>query len=189
MISPHPPRLRMKRRKTVSVTPAMGARTVAGVMVMPPMEKLAGTGCSGAAWRARVPAPYGAGSHEPFELSQNFFTVLFYLAWQNKAPAGARAEVPGLIRNPWQRLALGRGCGSLFLGVLAAEALHAAGGVHQLLLAGEKGMAVGANFNADVAFMGGPCHKRVAAGTMHADFVVSGMNGCFHRGSNLDLNH
>ena len=32
MISPQPPRLRMKRRKTVSVTPAMGARTVAGAI-------------------------------------------------------------------------------------------------------------------------------------------------------------
>ena len=30
MINPQPPRLRMKRRKTVSVTPAMGASTVAG---------------------------------------------------------------------------------------------------------------------------------------------------------------
>ena len=32
MISPQPPRLRMKRRKTVSVTPAMGASTVAGAI-------------------------------------------------------------------------------------------------------------------------------------------------------------
>src|SRR5262249_28271755 len=32
MIRPHPPRLRIKRRKTVSVTPAIGARTVAGAM-------------------------------------------------------------------------------------------------------------------------------------------------------------
>src|SRR5258708_3457339 len=37
MMSPHPPRLRMKRRKTVSVTPAIGARTVAGAMVTPPI--------------------------------------------------------------------------------------------------------------------------------------------------------
>ena len=32
MIRPHPPRFLMKRRKTVSVTPAIGARTVAGAM-------------------------------------------------------------------------------------------------------------------------------------------------------------
>ena len=40
----------MKRRKTVSVTPAMGARTVAGAMRTLPMAKLAGTRvCSGIA--------------------------------------------------------------------------------------------------------------------------------------------
>ena len=32
MISPQPPWLRIKRRNTVSVTPAMGASTVAGAM-------------------------------------------------------------------------------------------------------------------------------------------------------------
>jgi hypothetical protein len=49
-----------------------------------PMERLAGTGCSGAASRARAPAPH--------ELSQNFFTVLFYLPIQEKTLAAARAE-------------------------------------------------------------------------------------------------
>ena len=39
MISPQPLRLRMKRRKTVSVTPAMGASTVAGAMLTGPIEK------------------------------------------------------------------------------------------------------------------------------------------------------
>ena len=42
MISPQPPRLRMKRRNTVSVTPAMGASTVAGAMCTFPMSKLEG---------------------------------------------------------------------------------------------------------------------------------------------------
>jgi len=42
MISPQPPRLRMKRRKTVSVTPAMGASTVAGAMRTLPISKLGG---------------------------------------------------------------------------------------------------------------------------------------------------
>ena len=42
MISPQPPRLRMKRRKTVSVTPAMGASTVAGAIFTGPMEKWVG---------------------------------------------------------------------------------------------------------------------------------------------------
>ena len=43
----------MKRRKTVSVTPAMGARTVAGAILTLPMVKLAGTRvCSGMACSA-----------------------------------------------------------------------------------------------------------------------------------------
>src|SRR5665811_2000695 len=86
MIRPHPPRLRIKRRKTVSVTPAMGARTVAGEMVTLPIMRLDGTGfrdvaglsrCTGSA-RAGAPAPHASAAHAP-ELSQNFFTVLFYL--------------------------------------------------------------------------------------------------------------
>ncbi len=44
IISPHPPRLRMNRRNTVSVTPAMGASTVAGAIFTGPMEKLLGNG-------------------------------------------------------------------------------------------------------------------------------------------------
>jgi hypothetical protein len=74
--------LRMKRRKTVSVTPAIGARTVAGEIVTLPIARLSGTGSGGAAWRTRV-----SGADEPFELSQNFFTVLFYLLCKTKAPA------------------------------------------------------------------------------------------------------
>jgi hypothetical protein len=64
--------------------------------------------------------------------------------------------------------------------VLAAEALHATGGVNQLLFAGEKRVAVGADFQADFAFMGGPCGENVAACAMHAHFVVSGMDTWLH---------
>src|ERR1039458_8464925 len=92
MMRPHPPRLRMKRRKTVSVTPAIGARTVAGEMLTVPMVRLAGTGfskancrppvsaplgCTGAAWRTEpaLSVPKGVSApHVPPELSQNFFT-------------------------------------------------------------------------------------------------------------------
>src|SRR5580658_6675804 len=42
MIRPQPSRLRMKRRNTVSVTPAMGARTVAGAIFTVPIAKLVG---------------------------------------------------------------------------------------------------------------------------------------------------
>ena len=48
MSSPQPPRSRMKRRKTVSVTPAMGASTVAGAMATPPIWKRAGKRLHGA---------------------------------------------------------------------------------------------------------------------------------------------
>ena len=44
MIRPQPERLRMNRRKTVSVTPAIGARTVAGAISTVPRRNLAGTG-------------------------------------------------------------------------------------------------------------------------------------------------
>src|SRR6202140_4155176 len=95
IIKPHPPRLRMKRRKTGSVTPAMGARTVAGEIVTAPMVRLAGTGFSGTAWRAKPALSLSKGvppPHWPFELSQNFFTVLFYLPHKAKALTEARAE-------------------------------------------------------------------------------------------------
>ena len=44
MISPQPPRFRMNRRKTVSVTPAIGARTVAGTISSGPIRRLLGKG-------------------------------------------------------------------------------------------------------------------------------------------------
>jgi hypothetical protein len=66
------------------------------------------------------------------------------------------------------------------LGVLAAEALDAAGGIHQLLLSGEEWMAVGADFNADVAFIGRAGCKGVTARTVHTYFVIIRMNSCFH---------
>src|SRR5208282_835485 len=95
---------------------------------------------------------------------------------------GRLSEVRGFAQKLFLRgLGLrGFGFGSVALGVLAAEALHATGGVHKLLLAGKEWVAGGANFYADVALVGGACDKRVAAGAMHADFAVVGMDSCFH---------
>src|SRR5277367_1354300 len=87
MISPHPPKLRMKRRNTVSVTPAIGASTVAGAIVTPPIDRDARTATDPVATAASA-----VRFSIPAELSQNFFTQLFYLPQQNKAPAEARAE-------------------------------------------------------------------------------------------------
>jgi len=69
---------------------------------------------------------------------------------------------------------------SLF--ILAAEALDASGGVDQLLFAGEKRVAVGADFQMDIALMRRSGGKRVPASAHDADFVVCGMNLFFHLG-------
>jgi hypothetical protein len=82
-------------------------------------------------------------------------------------PAGSDARKTALL--------LGAG----FL-VLAAEALNAAGGVHQLLFACEKRVAIRTDFQADVAFVRGSGIKRVAACAMHMYFFVSWMNRCLH---------
>ena len=77
------------------------------------------------------------------------------------------------------RLLLGR----FGLGVFAAEALNPSGSVHQFLLAGEERMAARADFYADVALVSRPGRKRVAAGTVHTNFAIRGMNSCFHVGN------
>src|SRR5271157_4661376 len=68
--------------------------------------------------------------------------------------------------------------------VLAAEALDAARSVHQLLFAGEEGVAGGADFHVDGALVGRTGHKGVTARAMHAHFVVSRMDGCLHKTPN-----
>ena len=65
-------------------------------------------------------------------------------------------------------------------GVLAAEALDAAGGIHKLLLAGEERVAGRANFHVDVAFVRGTRGETVAARALDADFLVRWMGCCFH---------
>ena len=73
------------------------------------------------------------------------------------------------------------GLGSLGrLGVLAAEALDAARGVNQLLLAGEERVAIRADFQVDIALVGGSRSKAVPAGAHDAYLVVSGMDLLFH---------
>ncbi len=73
MIRPHPPRFLMKRRKTVSVTPAMGARTVAGAMRTLPMVKDAGK------VRGVRPTASTAGVLVLRGVSQNLLTAIFYV--------------------------------------------------------------------------------------------------------------
>jgi vancomycin permeability regulator SanA len=72
------------------------------------------------------------------------------------------------------------GFGGVAFRVFAAEAFYAAGGVHELLLAGKEGMAGGADFNADIALMRRARYKCVPAGAMNADLAVVRMDSCFH---------
>src|SRR5690348_18293970 len=95
--------LRMKRRKTVSVTPAMGARTVAGATSTPPMDTEAGT-------RAAVGIACSIG------LSQFFFIASPFLRKSPRAGGGFR-------NFPWLAILLR---GWLRFGVFAAEALDPA---------------------------------------------------------------
>ena len=84
-------------------------------------------------------------------------------------------------------------CGFLFpfrdlLRELLLEALDAAGGIDQLLLASEEGMAIRADFYAQrLAGEGRARFKFVStARTMHADRVVIRMDSFFHIFSFVD---
>ena len=63
-----------------------------------------------------------------------------------------------------------------FFGVLAAEALDTACRIDQALFAGEERVAVGANFKADLAFVGGTGLERVAARAVDLNGSVCGVN-------------
>ena len=67
-------------------------------------------------------------------------------------------------------------------GDLAAEALDAACGVDQLLLAGKERVAGSADFDDDVALVGGAGLELVAAGALDVDVVVLGVNSFFWHG-------
>src|SRR5689334_5294741 len=93
MISPHPPRLRIKRRKTVSVTPAIGASTVAGAISTPPMDRRVGTSACGT--RTASPStPRGIAG-----FSKCLRTQLFYL-FLRKAPMGQSPAHFGVQNDP-----------------------------------------------------------------------------------------
>jgi len=70
-------------------------------------------------------------------------------------------------------------CLRFFYIVLSAEALDAAGGVHEFLFAREEGMAGRANFNLDVPD-GGTCLYDIAAGATYLCHLVLGMNLFLH---------
>ncbi len=83
--------------------------------------------------------------------------------------------------QPAEGLFLGGASFGSGVGVLFGEAFDAAGGVNELLLAGEEGMAVRADFHAQhVALDGRTSLKRVAAGAVNRDRVIVGMNTGLH---------
>jgi hypothetical protein len=63
--------------------------------------------------------------------------------------------------------------------IFLAEAFDATGGVDQLLLAGEKWVAFGANFDADVLF-GRSDLQHVTTGTLNGGLMILRMNVSFH---------
>ena len=71
---------------------------------------------------------------------------------------------------------LGCWSGLAGFGILAAEALDAASGVDEALLAGEEGVAGGADFDVDVALVGRTGFKAVATGAENADGGVVGVD-------------
>ncbi len=78
-------------------------------------------------------------------------------------------------------LLLGGGGFSGGVGVLLGEALDAARGVNQFLLAGEEWMAIRTDFDAQhIAFDRGARLERVTAGAVHRDGMIIGMNTGFH---------
>ena len=68
----------------------------------------------------------------------------------------------------------------LALLVLAVEALDTASGVEYLLLAREERVAVGADFNVNVALVRAAGQKVMTASALHADFVIGRVSLCLH---------
>jgi hypothetical protein len=75
-------------------------------------------------------------------------------------------------------------CGSAFrwslLAVALIETIHASRRVNQLLLAREKRMASRADFDVQVALLGGASLKRFAAGARNSNLGIVWMNLWFH---------
>ena len=71
------------------------------------------------------------------------------------------------------------GC-CLFAGVFLLEFAHAAFGVHDLLFAGVKRMALRTYFDMQFLAQGGACRERIPAGANDLDFLVFRVNVGFH---------
>src|SRR5204862_4963227 len=96
-------------------------------------------------------------------------------------------QLAGDLLRPCERLAES-GLHALAWGLLRpvflAEALHAPGRIHQLLLAGEVRVALGADFDVNHGHRGAR-HEAVAAGALHGRSVVGGVDSGFHSARSL----
>src|SRR5438128_9687355 len=90
----------------------------------------------------------------------------------------ARARILDLLLGSFRLR--GGGFRRIALGVFASEALDAAGGVQQFLLAGKERMARRADFHIDVATMRRARDERISTGAVHPHFVIVGMDSGFH---------
>ena len=70
-------------------------------------------------------------------------------------------------------------CRSALL-ILLLEAIHATSRIHQLLTASEEGVATGADFHSDVAFVCRTRLEHVAARANYIQLVIGGVNSSFH---------
>ena len=85
-------------------------------------------------------------------------------------------ERPPLLRKPELLL-----CSSLYVRVFLLETLDSSCSVQQLLLAGEKRVAVRADFDAQhVTFDGGASGESVPTGAMHGNSVIIWVNSRLH---------
>src|SRR5215469_5071439 len=76
------------------------------------------------------------------------------------------------------------GSGSLPV-VFSLESFDTTGGVHQFLLAGEKGMAFRADFEVNLR-LGRACLEGFATGALHDRIDVIRMDICFHQASSIN---
>ena len=78
--------------------------------------------------------------------------------------------------------------GALALAVALVEALDAAAGVDQLLLAGEERVALIAELDVQLTRLGGARRERVAARAAHGGLAVGGVNVSLH-GISVEIGH
>ena len=60
------------------------------------------------------------------------------------------------------------------------ELVNTTAGINKLLLTGEEGMALGANFNSHLAALGGTGNDGFAASALDDTLYVIGMDSAFH---------